>query len=173
MLHSIGRKQHSEELVDLLLACHGRIRTFVEMAAAIGERTDVPDDEVVDGSARIARYFAEALPLHEEDEEVSVLPRLHGRSFELDVALERMAEEHDRHAAVIRQLRTLCASLGTSPRDATTRAALAHTARLLAVAILPHLEAEERVVFPAIRTLLTIDEQRAIVAELRARRRAP
>ena len=173
MLHAIGRKQHSEELVDLLLACHGRIRTFIDLAIAIGEREEASDDDVADGSARVQRYFSEALPLHVEDEEEGVLRVSTAWSPEVDAALDRMCEEHDRHAAPLRRLLDLCASLRATPRDATARAALAAVGRQLLTELEPHLEAEERIVFPAIRALLSIEEQHAIVRELRARRQPP
>lgn len=173
MFHTIGRKNHSEGIVDLLLACHTRIRGFIAIAIAIGERTDASDEDVIDASARVQRYFSEALPLHVEDEEEGVFPRLHGRSAALDAALDRMLEEHDRHAAPLRRLRDLCALLRTSPRDAQARTALAVVARELSTELDPHLQAEERVVFPAIEALLTIDEQQAIARELRARRQPP
>src|SRR5690606_21871845 len=131
---------------DLLLACHGRIREFIALAVAIGERADVSDDEVADASARVQRYFSVALPLHVEDEEQGVLPRLHGRSAEVDAALDRMCDEHDRHAAPLRRLCELAASLRACPRDASARAALADVGRRLRAELEPHLEAEERVV---------------------------
>lgn len=172
-MHTIGRAQRSEEIVDLLLACHGRIRSFAAMAVAVGERTDLTDDDVVDGCARVQRYFSEALPLHMEDEEDGVLPRLHGRSPELDAALETMSEEHDAHAVLLRQLLALCASLRVDPRDANARAALGPVAKQLLVELEEHLAAEERIVFPAIRELLTSEQQAEMVRELRARRQPP
>lgn len=173
MLHAIGKNARSEELVELLLACHGRIRTFIDLAVMIGEGTDAPDESVVDASARVQRYFSEALPLHMEDEEEGVLPRLYGRSAELDGALERMREEHDLHGGCVRRLLALCTSLRATPSDASARVALATTAEQLRAAFEPHLEAEERIVFPAIRNLLSITEQQAMVLELRARRQPP
>jgi iron-sulfur cluster repair protein YtfE (RIC family) len=173
MLHAIGRKQPSANLVDLLLACHGRIRQFLDMAIAVGEHRDVPVEDIVEGAQRVRRYFSEALPLHVEDEEEGVLPRLRGRSLELDIALERMSEEHDRHLAPLRRLRELTAAVAASPRDGEARLDLVHVARQLRADLEPHLEAEERTVFPAIQTLLTREEEQAIVSELRARRRAP
>lgn len=172
-MHTIGRTQRSEELVDLLLACHGRIRSFIAMAVGVGERTDLSDDDVVEGCVRVQRYFSEALPLHMEDEEEGVLPRLHGRSPELDAALERMGEEHDAHAVLLRQLLALCASLRAAPRDASARAALATVAKRLLLDFEEHLAAEERIVFPAIREHLTSDQQSEMVRELRARRQPP
>lgn len=173
MLHTIGTKPQGEELVDLLLACHGRIRTFTELAIQIGEWADASDADVTGACARVQRYFSEALPLHVEDEEEGVLPRLHGRSRELDAALDRMSEEHDRHAAPLRLLLALCASLRANPREAGARAAMSAAAHQLRTELEPHLDAEERIVFPAVRALLTHDERRAIVGELRTRRRPP
>jgi iron-sulfur cluster repair protein YtfE (RIC family) len=173
LLLSIGKKQQSEELVDLLLGCHGRIRTFLALAIAIGERADAPDGDVADAATRVRRYFSEALPLHVEDEEQGVLPRLHGRSVELDAALDRMCEEHDLHGEPLRRLLGLCSALAASPGDASARAAVAATAQELVALLEPHLAAEESVLFPAIRTLLDAEEQRAVVGELRARRQPP
>ena len=171
MLHSIGKKVESEELVDLLLACHGRIRSFLELAIAIGERADASNDDVVEASASIRRYFADALPLHVEDEEEGVLPRLHGRSPAVDAALDRMCVEHDDHLPALRRFLALCASLPDHPGDAQARADLARAAKELRDVLDPNLREEEQVIFEAIRKLLSSEERRAIVSELRARRR--
>jgi iron-sulfur cluster repair protein YtfE (RIC family) len=173
MLHAIGRKAPTEELIELLLACHERIRAFADLAVAIGERADATDAEVVHASERVQRYFSEVLPLHVEDEELGVFPRLSGRSPEVDAALDRMCEEHDQHSAPLRRLLGCCASLPSHPGDVGARAELAGVAAGLRAEFELHLEAEERVVFPAIRALLTADEQRSIVRELRARRQPP
>lgn len=171
MLHSIGKRDRSEDLVDLLLACHGRIRSFLDLAIAIGERADASDDDVVDASTRVRRYFADALPLHVEDEEEGVLPRLHGRSAVLDAALDRMCKEHDDHMPALRRLLALCASLPEKPGDLRARAELGRAASELRDVLEPHLREEESVVFEGIRGLLTPEERREIVSELRARRR--
>jgi hemerythrin-like domain-containing protein len=165
MLHSIGKRPEpkSEELVDLLLACHSRIRSFLDLAIAVGERTDAPEDEAVDAVARVRRYFADALPLHVADEEESVLPRLYGRSAALDAALDRMCVEHDEHLPPLRRLLALC--------DGNARVELGRAALALRAVLEPHLREEESVVFGAIRELLSAEERRAIVEELRARRR--
>jgi iron-sulfur cluster repair protein YtfE (RIC family) len=170
MLHSIGRRAKSEDLVALLLDCHGRIRTFTGMAIVAGDRMEAPLEDVVDACRRVERYFRQALPLHVQDEEESVLPRLIGRSAELDAALARMREEHELHAEPLGRLLALGAVVRATPDDAGARAALASVGRQLTTAFEPHLEAEERVVFPAIRALVSTEEQAAILGELRARR---
>ena len=158
----IGRKQAGETLVGLLLGCHERIRSFLAMAALIDSAA--PDVDVADAAARVRRYFSQALPLHVEDEEESILPRLQGRSPEVDAALDRMHSEHLEHVAPLRSF------LDRLREPLCARKELASSAKALLAAFEPHLEAEERVVFPAINALLTFDEQQAIVRELRARR---
>src|SRR5262245_23535436 len=102
MLVRIGPRASSpEDLVDLLLACHERIRNFTAMARAAAEREEAVAADVVDACARVQRYFTEALPLHVRDEEESLLPRLQGRSAEVDRALGVMKEQHERHEVTL------------------------------------------------------------------------
>jgi iron-sulfur cluster repair protein YtfE (RIC family) len=171
MLHTLGRRAKSEDLVELLLDCHGRIRTFTGMAIVTGDRLDAPLEDVVDACRRFERYFRQALPLHVRDEEDSVVPRLLGRSSDVDEALARMREEHEAHAEPLGRLLALGGVVRATPDDEGARAALATVGRQLSTAFEPHLAAEERVVFPAIRALVSSDEQAAILGELRARRR--
>lgn len=166
----IGQTRKSERgLVDLLLDCHERIRSFTALAMAVGERRDLPEADVVDGCARVERYFVEALPLHEADEEESVLPRLRKRSPELDRALETMRAQHTEHHALVRALLGAAQAAGQQPGDGARRAALAAAAGELGLAFERHLELEERVILPALRELPEA-EQAAITRELRARR---
>ena len=173
MLHTIGRKTQSDDLVDMLLECHDRIRTSLALAIALGRRSDAPLEQVVEGCSRIQRYFTQAMPLHVHDEEDSLLPRLRGRSAEVDGALEQMREEHELHADLLRQLLELCESLHEDPGQPKTHAALADAAQELEAALEPHLEAEETVILPAVRALLSSEEQDEITRELRARRSGP
>lgn len=172
MLHAIGRKQRSDDLVGLLLDCHQRIRTFAGLAVAVSERMDALPGEVVEVCRRVERYFSEALPLHVQDEEESILPRLHGRSHDIDVALERMREQHDRHLDLLRGLLELSAAVRMAPGDEAVRWMLHDVALELQADFEPHLQAEERIIFPAIRSLVSTKEQQDIVGELRARRQS-
>ena len=171
MLHGIGRKPRKEgDLVDALLACHGRIRTFTDLAVTVSERADLAPSDVAESCARIGRYFVEAFPLHVEDEESSLEPRLEGRSPEVDAALGRMRGEHAAHADAVRRLTALSAALAADPSDAEARATLGAVARSLRPMFEEHLEAEERVLFPALRSLLSPDEERLVRSEMAARR---
>jgi len=172
MLHAIGRKRRAGGVVEMLVDCHARIRSFSELAIAVSERTDAPAEEVVGACARVERYFAEALPLHVRDEEESVLPRLIGRSSAIDAALERMHEQHEMHVALLGRLLCCSAALRQAPHDLAARAALLAVARPLRSVFEPHLRAEEEILFPALRALLSADEERVMLGELHERRSA-
>src|ERR1051326_5002660 len=92
MLVKIGPLDEPSDIVDLLKECHERIRTFINLAGRLAKAEEISDTDVRDGAGRVARYFSEALPLHVADEEQSILPRLQGKSAELDAALSEMQD---------------------------------------------------------------------------------
>jgi hemerythrin-like domain-containing protein len=158
-------------VVEALLDCHDRIRHFAEMARRLAEAHDAPPGEVAEAARQVHRYFSLALPLHAEDEEESVLPRLRGKDAALDAELARMHEEHGRIEVLRERLVTLCADLKIAPgRLDLLRSDLEDCARRLELLFEQHLGQEERQIFPAITRLLSADEQRQIQNEIRARR---
>lgn len=170
VLVSIGPRAAGGDLVDLLLACHERIRRFVRLAEEVGRRDDVDDAEVIDACQRCERYFAEALPLHVADEEDSLVPRLRGISAEVDAALATMHAEHAAHPPLLGAFLDAARAVQAAPGDRARRARLGEAAARLAAAFAPHLAIEEQVLFPAIRAALSDADRAAIVRELRARR---
>jgi iron-sulfur cluster repair protein YtfE (RIC family) len=171
MLTRLGKPAAQADAVDLLLECHVRIRDFLAMARRVGEARGTAPEELAQAAARVHRYFTQALPLHAQDEEDSILPRLRGRDAALDRALADMAREHGEHERPLAVLAGACAEVARDP------ARLAPLAPVLLAAtgelerhFAVHLEREEAVVFPAIRRLLAAGEDAAIVAEIRRRR---
>ena len=65
----------SDDVASLLLGCHQRIRHFTTLALNLS-RPDVPPAQVAAAAAAVYRYYSQALPLHEADENESVYPRL-------------------------------------------------------------------------------------------------
>jgi hemerythrin-like domain-containing protein len=176
VLRTIRRKGSVVEdrgVVGLLLECHARIWTFVAMADSIALAQSASESDISDAAQRVRRYFAVALPLHEQDEELSIAPRLLSSNVDANTrgVLSTMADDH----ALSRKLLTLLdehwAALAESPRkvlDSSTFLA-AKTAELRAL-FARHLVMEESLVFPLVEQLP--EEVRAdIVAEMRARRR--
>ncbi len=170
---TLGRRPEHEDIVGLLLDCHQRIRQFTALARTLGEKSDVTPEQVADAAARVRRYFAQALPLHAEDEERSILPRLRGRDAALDQALDAMAREHGYHAEPLAELLELCDILVEHPdRHAELMPRVARTAAQLDAHFTAHLAAEESIVFPAIPRYLDEPTRAAMVRELRGRRQA-
>ena len=170
MYVTIGARARPERLVGLLLECHDRIRSFTDLAIAVGERLDAPAAHITDACARCERYFGEALPLHVADEEESLLPRLRSRSPELEAAFATMQAEHTEHEARLRALLEGLAKVRQNPEDTAQRERVRAAAVQLRTDFERHLNSEEKLIFPAVEDLLTPDEQAQIVAELRARR---
>jgi hemerythrin-like domain-containing protein len=171
MLVTIGPSAEPGDVVDLLVACHDRIRFFIDLALRLAAATDVSNDEIGGAAARIMRYFSESLPLHVADEEESILPRLSGRDPALDRTLEAMRREHAEHEPHLEVLLKICRALQDNPEELPKfRKTLHASASQLVSAFSAHLSEEEKVVLPAIRSLLSDEERTAMLAELRARR---
>lgn len=168
-LISIGRSG-SASLVDLLIECHQRIRKFSRLARDCGCEQDIPANDIVEACLACQRYFTQALPLHVEDEERSILPRL-AVFPEVAPALETMRSQHAAHQPSIEQLLGCLEASGDDPANQRKRQQLHQVASNLVDEFEEHLCLEETLIFPAIDRSLSPDQQLAIIGELRARRR--
>jgi iron-sulfur cluster repair protein YtfE (RIC family) len=154
MLTSIGKKPERTGLVSALLDCHERIRRFSGLARRLAEAEGAPEADVRELASHIHRYFQIGLPAHVRDEEESILPRLRGRSRELDRALDTMAKEHAEHEARVEKLLELLSALMAAPARLPELAPeLVPLAAAVEHDFATHLELEERVVFPALAAL--------------------
>lgn len=171
MLTRIGKPAAPGDVVDALLDCHQRIRDFTALALRLATTGGLAEDDVRDAAARVHRYFAVALPLHAQDEEESILPRLRGADPAVDAELATMRREHAEHGDPVGRLLTACAELQARPGELARLApSLADAARELQHHFEQHLLREERVIFPAVRRHLDRPTQEAIQGEMRARR---
>jgi hypothetical protein len=160
------------QVVDLLLACHARIRGFLELAARLTAARGEPDASLADAAARLARYFSEALPLHSQDEDASITPRLlaAAASAELADALAAGASEHLVLEAQLAALTPIWAAIARDPSKlGAARGELEGGVAPVAEVFPIHLAREEQIVFPAALRLPAADHA-AILAEMRARR---
>lgn len=157
-------------LIDLLEACHQRIRFFIRLCTEVARRGDVPAAESARACADAVRYFREALPFHVADEDESIFPRLVGSSAEVDQALAVLRADHARQEAQIALLLGTLDEVRQQPLDEGARGRLAAIAAPLETELEEHLLLEERTVFPRIQDVLSDEVQRSILGELRARR---
>ena len=172
----LGRRAQptpSDDPVDLLLACHTRIRDHLARAQQLVARELVaPDAQIAEAAAAVHRYFSVALPLHIADEEESLRPRLLASvpdDAELVAALAQMTDEHaridDTLAALLPRFAAVAADPSRRQELVSQQDAVADVARALAA----HLELEETRLFP-VCAAWSPAIRAAVVAELRGRR---
>jgi len=152
---------------ELLLECHERIRRFTALAEKLAA-ADAPAEELGEAARSLVRYFSLSLPLHVQDEDLSLRPRL-----ERVAEIPELADMSAQHEAIEARLAELIprwqrVAEGPSERDAL-RETLASGARALADQMDAHLALEERAILPAMDRLAPA-ELDAIAAEMRARR---
>lgn len=176
MLTSLRRrdvpKADEVNAIDLLIECHGRIRHFTSVAKRLAEAKDVAEEEIREAATRLIRYFTISLPLHSEDEEASLLPRLIAVApSEVGDALETMRAEHGPIHALLDELVVDWKKLAEAPgRLETLAGGLKRRADALGLAFDEHLVPEEALIFPAARQWLRPEAIAEIHKEMRARR---
>ena len=156
---------------ELLLACHGRIRSATAIANRI-VTASVDDARIAEAALQVHRFYSVGVPLHAEDEDVSVRPRLINLSHDRGVehALTKMSKEHLTIDELCGRVAGLCDTLAREPlRLQELRVELERVMSEINVLWDRHLGLEERVIFPAL-ALLSPDDRTAIVRECRARR---
>jgi iron-sulfur cluster repair protein YtfE (RIC family) len=165
MLVQVGRRETSQDVVDLLTECHGRIRRFLAMARALADApASATHADIAATASQIRRYFAESFALHVEDEEVDIAPRI------VESVAARVHGEHEMHEPAIADLIAVCTELARHPEHlATIGTALRATVAQISSPLEAHLAFEEDVLFSAIRAL-DQTERDAIRDAMRARR---
>jgi hypothetical protein len=172
--HPTQAAPYAAHTLDLLIACHTRIRHFARLAQDVAAATAAPPDEIAEAARSLERYHRIALPLHEADEDLSIRPRLEAAPLpdEVRAALATIEDDHRRINVIVAELIADWAALAEAPRLLSQRAA--HTAALTAALWTlwqPHLACEETLIFPAI-ALLPAETERSIATEMRDRRAA-
>jgi hemerythrin-like domain-containing protein len=172
MLVQIGQRTQHADLVDLLAECHTRIRRFLALAAALADDRLTSESESRSIAGEIRRYFVSAFPHHVADEDRLIAPHLTGKTAKLDETLAQFHSDHEPLADAIALLVGICTEIEREPRRLPLQAAsLRHATALVKRCLEPHLEIEERELFPAVRAL-GAETQAAIRTAMRQRREA-
>jgi len=162
-----------EDALELLTACHVRIRHFAAAAVKLAHAQAAAPEEIRQSANGIYRYLSVSLPLHEADEEDTLRPRLDAVAD--DRVRHALIAMHDQHQAIdelIERLLPLLLLLERNPpaiHDAG--AEICSITHALQEILDAHLKLEEETIFPAIRTLLPENERAAMLAEMQRRRR--
>lgn len=159
----------ASEALALLIACHERIRRFADAAVLIVTMPGVSSAEVSEAARAIHRYFSIALPLHIQDEDVSLQRRLEPHANRsMREALTRITHEHITIDGALQQLLPLWSLVINEPYRAR-ELDLRKPSEALRASFESHLQLEEQHIFPAILQLKE-DSAVRIVSEMRARR---
>jgi len=122
-------------------------------------------------AASIRRYFDEAAPRHHEDEEVDMFPRLRERldgerdRTVLDV-LDQVEADHLEMASLWKQLDTLLAGIARGEAITLEQPLIDRFATMYR----HHIDAEERVVLPALKRVLRKGDWQAVGRAMAERR---
>lgn len=171
-LHS-GPSAGFDQPFEMLDACHARVERTLALLERIGQHLAEHscDDKARSAAADVLRYFDIAAPLHHQDEELHVLPRLRAlgkAGVAARVRADHQVMEHD----WARMRPGLQAVADGSFELAALPAAREHW-DLFAALYRRHLAAEEALAFPLARAGLTPEEQEAMGQEMARRRGAP
>lgn len=179
MLMQIGQKPESDfsEPIGMLEDCHKRILHFMgilaELATSGGPDSLAPSER--DSLERALRYFREAAPRHNADEEESLFPelRLHANE-QMGAALAQMAALEADHRWVESQHAEIdaigCGWLEKGSVREDDRARLQAMVHPLLRFYKHHIAIEEEEVFPAARNVLSEADKKKVGREMAARR---
>lgn len=165
-----ANREDPTDPVGLLLDCHDRIRHFAGVGKKLAAAPDDTDAESIRLAAEsLVRYFEKALPLHSEDEDISILPRLGRAGAQCDEA--RMLREHEELHGLIGKLVPMWKELAEAPgKLGKLREQLSAPTGQMALLFEEHLRYEDEQVFPKVRAALNESARRKIFEEMRARR---
>jgi len=167
----------SSSPLEMLLGCHARIRHFMQLSRTLAEAVLVSPGEVAEAAAAVYRYFSQALPLHEADENDTLFPRIQSAlppGALVREAAETMVEQHLAIDELVAELLSLCASLRCQPERLPSLARrLQHVTDALSQIFAAHLHLEETVIFPALQQLLPETQFQEMAREMHRRRRPP
>ncbi len=146
-----------DQPVEMWLACHERVQRFAALLSRLAEhvRSEGANEDAQVTATSIRRYFNEAAPRHHEDEEVDMFPRLRERldaerdRTVIDV-LDQVEADHLEMAGVWARIDALLAAIARGERVELEQPLLDRFATMYR----HHIDAEERVVLPALKKAL-------------------
>lgn len=166
-------KSSSDDVRELLLGCHQRIRHFTGVATKLAHAQGAAHQEIRSAADAVYRYYAVSLPLHEADEEESLRPRLGAiADAKLQHALTAMHEQHMAIDDLLERLLPLLRMVGNNPELlADAGGEMCSITKALDEMFRAHLQMEEEVIFPAIDDPLTERDRSDLLREMRERRK--
>ena len=158
---------------EMLYACHERVQRSLDLLSRLVAhvRQHGTDDQAARAAQDVMRYFDIAAPLHHEDEERHVFPRLE-QGPQLREAIARLRAEHDEFHRLWGLLRAQLQAVATGGTGLDIDA-LAQAAQAFVDIHIDHVATENDQVFPAARAQVQRegDTARAAIGNEMAHRR--
>lgn len=166
-------KNKTEDAVDLLTGCHARIRHFTGVAVKLAHAQSASTDEVRQAAEAVHRYYSVSLPLHEADEEQTLHPKLAATAEErMHHALLAMTDQHQVIDELLERLLPLLVMVKSNPETlGEAGGEMCAITKALDEVFRGHLQMEEEIIFPAIRSVLPAEVQADILREMQQRRK--
>lgn len=157
------------DVVEVLLDAHIEARQIAAMAESLSSGSATSGAR--ETATTISDHVEWMLPMHCDDEELSLAPRLAGRHHVVDDAITQMKLQHLSLEAPLARVRLLCLILSRDiSRLHALRFELGAAAKDLRERLAAHHAFEESIIFPALKRLLYVDELQSILGEMKARR---
>jgi len=157
------------DLVEILLEAHTEMLHVVSLAESLAEGSATASAR--EAAQQISDYVEWMAPMHCQDEDHSLAPRLLGRHHAVDEALAQMSRQHLALDAPLARLRLLCRTIARDvDRLQALRFEVGRAASDLRSRLKEHQSLEESMIFPALKRLLYVDELVSIQYEMRQRR---
>ena len=165
-----------DQPLAILQACHERLRRMVELLIPLREhlREHGVDAPAAVTAGTIRQYFESFWPLHKQDEEVEILPRLQARLRDRNTLaamhlMETIATVREHHRAFEPLRESIIAMLRAVESRASQRLDDPAVQAFIELFRL-HIALEEDVLGPAFSRLLTAEDLRQIGHAMAARR---
>lgn len=163
----------TKDILQLLVEGHERLRGFTALAVQLGHSQGASALELSEAASRLVRYFTHELPLHLEEEEQGLLPRLFTTQLS-DVRIDQLGElqrQHEEFEGCVQRLMPLWTTLARSPeRYPQLAERLAREGRQLLTVAEEHVLMEEQLLFPFVRERFPPDVLVTLAAEALLRR---
>jgi len=164
----------TEEPLDALQACHGRIEEHLQALEKLAQRvaTGVPDSAAGSDARAVLRYFETSGAQHHRDEDEDLFPLLRARAaalgrIEVAAGIEELEREHATLEAQWRRLREALSAIAALREDAAIDAG---DAERFAWLYRRHMDREAQLVLPFARETLGTKERAELGARMAARR---
>jgi hemerythrin-like domain-containing protein len=161
-----------EQPFEMLEACHERVKRSLDLLQRLGVHLDThgADAQAAAAARDVLRYFDIAGPLHHEDEERHVLPRL--RASGHAALAERLHADHLALSAAWRGWRTVLEGVCAGHWDRTDAARMRAGWHEFEARYEAHIAIEEAVAFPSAAHGLAADTLASMGHEMAGRRRS-